>query len=236
MNMVLIHGGGFAASCWDRTLPYLTSPVTSSVLAVDLPGRGAHPADLATVGIEDCAQSVIGDMDAAGIDKAVIVGHSMGGLTLSALARLIPERIERLVFVSCVVPPDGKGASNTSGEEVRDVKEGIDAQDDGKLMSDEVATAVFCNDMDADLTAYTLSIMGPEAPGLVVEPVSLSGFANDIPRTYVKLLDDAILVPEMQDQFIANIGNCEVVTLDCAHMAMISQPERLAEILNGLVF
>lgn len=227
MTMVLIHGGGFGASCWDRMIPYLTSPVTSPVLAVDLPGRGAHPADLDTVGVADWAESVITDMDTAGMERAVMVGHSMAGLTMAVLATRVPERIERLVFISCVMPPEGQCAI--------EAPKNFKPRADGRLMSEAAAKAVLCNGMDSELTAYTLSIMGPDTQRPMHEPVSLSGFANDIPRTYIRLSGDAIFKAHRQDDSIANIGNCDVVTLDCAHMAMISQPQRLAEILNGLV-
>jgi len=73
--LVLVHGGSFAASCWDLVVEQLGGPA----LAVDLPGRGTHPAPLATVTIETAAASVAADVDAAGFDDIVLVGHSLAG-------------------------------------------------------------------------------------------------------------------------------------------------------------
>ena len=58
-GIVLVHGGFHGAWCWERLLPHLESPV----LAVDLPGRGKHPAEMAEVTVEACVRSVISDMD-----------------------------------------------------------------------------------------------------------------------------------------------------------------------------
>src|SRR5262245_31942476 len=62
--VVLVHGGGLDGRCWEPLLPHLEG----SMLAVDLPGRGAHPAPLDAVTFADCAESVRCDVDAAGFD------------------------------------------------------------------------------------------------------------------------------------------------------------------------
>ena len=55
-----------------------------SVLTVDLPGRAGKPADLASVSIGDCVESVVADIEGAGLSDVVICGHSMAGVTISA--------------------------------------------------------------------------------------------------------------------------------------------------------
>ena len=74
--LVLIHGGGLDARCWDRLTPHLDGPS----LAVDLPGRGAHPAPLESVGFADCATTVRYDIESAGFEDVILVGHSLAGL------------------------------------------------------------------------------------------------------------------------------------------------------------
>ena len=98
LTYVLIHGAGGTREAWDPVTAHLRHPF----LAVDLPGRNDKPGDLDTLTVRDFAASVVDDMDARGIGSAVIVGHSLAGLTLVTLAELIPERIAHLVFVNSV--------------------------------------------------------------------------------------------------------------------------------------
>lgn len=37
----------------------------------------------------------------------MLIGPSMGGITVAEVARRVPERVAHLVFVSCLVPPEG---------------------------------------------------------------------------------------------------------------------------------
>ena len=93
---------------------------------------------------------------------------------------------------------------------------------------------MFCNDMDHDQTAFTLERLVPEADLVITEPVDLRGLQNPIPRTYIRLLRDASIIPAAQDKMITNLGGAEVIDLDAGHMEMISQPTQLADMLNAL--
>ena len=113
LPVVLVHGGGHGAWCWEPTVEHLGA----DVLAVDLPPKaGARrcrvastsPPELLTLTVVDFAASVLADVDAAGYDRFVLVGHSMAGLTIPEVARRAPERVAHLVFVSCSVPAEGE--------------------------------------------------------------------------------------------------------------------------------
>jgi hypothetical protein len=93
---------------------------------------------------------------------------------------------------------------------------------------------MFCNDMDEDQVASTLSRMVPESVGVLSEPSDLTGLRQPIPRTYIRLLRDASISLEVQNQMIENLGQADVVDLDAGHMAMISRPRDLADIINAL--
>src|SRR5512132_554588 len=107
--LVFVHGGAHGAWCWDPLLPF----VDRDALAIDLPpksvrggpGRLESLPELPTLAIGDFADSLVQDVDAAGFERFALVGHSMGGLTISEVARRVPDRVEHLVYVSCMVRP-----------------------------------------------------------------------------------------------------------------------------------
>lgn len=233
MTFVLVHGGGFAASCWDELLPYLDG----RTVAVDLPGRGGSPADLSSVTLADFVTTVVGSIVDEGLTDVILVGHSMAGLTLPGVAEAIPGRLRRLVFVSCAVPPHGTplaevlGTFSPGAAEIAE-RVGGDVVDSEGVLHPDLATALFCNDMNPEQTALTLRRLVPEAIGVLSEPADLTGLSHAIPRTYVRLTRDAILTPDAQDRMIVHLGRAEVVDLVAGHMAMISRPQDLARILN----
>jgi pimeloyl-ACP methyl ester carboxylesterase len=231
VSFVLVHGGGFAGSCWDPLIPHLDG----TVRAPDLPGRGSHPADLSTVTIADSVDAVVGEI-ALMDEPVVLVGHSMAGITLPAVVGRAPELVRKVVFVSCVVPADGQCVFDTLDPAMQSVADeaGRSDQPEVAMLDRDLAAAVFCNDMDDEQTKFTLDHLVPEASRVVREPVSLGGLRQPVPRVYVRLLRDAIVVPSQQDLMIANMGGAETFDLDSGHMAMISRPTELAAILNSL--
>jgi pimeloyl-ACP methyl ester carboxylesterase len=220
--VVLVHGGSFAGSCWDLLLPHLDGPV----LAVDLPGRGAHPADLAAVTIGSAAESVVADIDAAGFDDVVLVGHSLAGCSMPATIGLLGDRVRHAVFVACTVPEDGTSAFDTLDAEVQD-RAGSGGLDE------DVVRAMFGNDLDDEQFAWCMSRNVPEAMGLVTGRVDLAPLrASSAPRTWVRPLLDGIVAPAKQLRFAANVGRCDVVDLEAGHMCMIGAPAELAAIID----
>ncbi|HEY1832138.1 MAG TPA: alpha/beta hydrolase [Acidimicrobiales bacterium] len=227
--VVLVHGGSFAGSCWDRLVPYLDG----STLAVDLPGRGRHPAPPASVTIEAASRSVVGDIDEAGFDEVILVGHSLAGSSLPATVGLLGRRVRHVVLVACTVPSHGQSALDTLPSEVQEmVRVARDAEPG--VLDDELARAFFGNDLDAEQFAWCKAQMVPEGLTLVMGQVDHTPLRVPVPRTWVRPLRDAIVDPEKQLEFARNVGDCPVIDIDAGHMCMISQPRRLAEILNGI--
>jgi pimeloyl-ACP methyl ester carboxylesterase len=229
-TFVFVHGAAHGAWCWSPLLAYLEAPA----LALDLPGRGKRPGDLATLTAEHFADSVAADIEGAGLSDVILVGHSMAGLTLPRVAARIPERLERLVFVSCAVPPDGTKMMDILDSEVQAMASEMETS---RVLSsgftEDVAKHMFCNDMDEAQTQFVLDNLCPEAPGVLFEAGDLAGLAHPIPRTYVRLLRDQSLSQTVQDGCIAALGEVEVIVLDTGHNVMISDPAALARLLNG---
>lgn len=111
-DVLLIHGFGGSTVTWIDTVPALAK-AGYDVVAVDLLGFGLSEKEW-DHDYSHAAQSarVLGIMDALGIERAVVVGHSMGGNVAAHLALSHPERVERLVLVSASVLSDRDNGSS----------------------------------------------------------------------------------------------------------------------------
>ncbi len=93
--MLLLHGQPGSAQDWRGVTAALGG--RARTVAVDRPGwngRG-HPTDLA-----GNARAALASLDAAGIERAVVVGHSLGGAVAAWVAAERPERVTALVLAA----------------------------------------------------------------------------------------------------------------------------------------
>ncbi len=229
LPIVLVHGGGGDGRCWELLQQHLTGPS----LAVDLPGRGAHPAELRSVTLAACAASVRDDVDAAGFDELVLVGHSLAGCSMPGAIGLLGARVRHAVFVACTVPDDGKSAYDMLDPAIQElIREAGDAA--AQPMPPEIARMVLGDDLTEEQYAWCVERLVAEAPRLTTEPVDLAPLRTEMPRTWVRTLNDLIVSAEQQLHYVENVGHCEVVDIDAGHMCMVSRPAELAGIVNRI--
>src|SRR5690606_19311964 len=82
----------------------------ATVVSLDLRGHGDSdgPDDPGAYSLDRCAVDVVAVVDALGHDRFRLLGHSMGGMVVRRVARMVPERVEAVVFMSTAAgPPRG---------------------------------------------------------------------------------------------------------------------------------
>lgn len=99
-ELVLLHGQPGSAADWRQLTRRL--PAQLHAVAADRPGYGSSR--LAAGGFATNAQAVLDDLDARGIQRAVLVGHSYGGGVALSAASLAPHRVEAVVLLASVGP------------------------------------------------------------------------------------------------------------------------------------
>jgi pimeloyl-ACP methyl ester carboxylesterase len=98
--LLLIHG----LSCWQSWLENISFFARDHrVIALDLPGFGASQPPVEPISISGYARTLDALCDALGVERAVVVGNSMGGFIGAELAIRFPARVERL----CLAPAIG---------------------------------------------------------------------------------------------------------------------------------
>lgn len=100
--LVVLHGLLGSSRNWQTAGRDLTDQF--HVLAVDLRNHGASP-HAETMTYPEMMEDVVGWLDAQGLARVTLLGHSMGGKTAMLLACRHPERVERLI-VADIAPKD----------------------------------------------------------------------------------------------------------------------------------
>ena len=101
--VVLLHGFGGRLENWSANQGALEDGRT--VVALDLPGHGESSPDVGTGSLDELATVVLAFMDALGIDRTHLIGHSMGAALSLVLADRVPQRVRSLTMVG----PAGTG-------------------------------------------------------------------------------------------------------------------------------
>ncbi|MBM3352066.1 MAG: alpha/beta hydrolase [Betaproteobacteria bacterium] len=101
-TIVFLHGAGLDHSWWGLQSRYFGYH-GRNVLAADLPGHGRSEGP-PLAGIEAMADWVMALMDAAGVAKAAVVGHSMGALIALECAARHPARVTGIALIGVAYP------------------------------------------------------------------------------------------------------------------------------------
>ena len=117
--LVLLHGFPLDHHLWDEVVPLLED--TFDVILPDLRGFGNSTMLDLPSSIDDYASDIASLLDHLNIQRAAVVGHSMGGYVALAFARLYPERLTGLGLISSQVladAPERKAGRYKSAAEV----------------------------------------------------------------------------------------------------------------------
>jgi alpha-beta hydrolase superfamily lysophospholipase len=108
-HFVLVHGICHGAWCWYKVATLLSS-AGHRVTALDMAACGASPGRAEEVpSLQEYSRPLLAAV--AGLqpeEKAVLVGHSFGGLSLALAMEQCPDRVAVAVFVSALMPAAGK--------------------------------------------------------------------------------------------------------------------------------
>ena len=235
MPLVLIHGYPLDHTIWEQLLPMLEKEF--DLILPDLRGFGESDAPGTNFSMADFAADVAGLMDRLNIQKAAVVGHSMGGYVALAFAHVYPRRVLGLGLIASSAladPPERKVARYQEAEHVlahgvKDVAEGMSV----KLTADP--------HLQASLKEL---IMRQRPEGLatalraMAERVDSTPFLQefDFPVSIVHGLADALIPIERARAVRAAVKKGYLVEIEGAgHMPMLEAPQSTAEALKNLL-
>ncbi|MBO0894557.1 MAG: acetoin dehydrogenase dihydrolipoyllysine-residue acetyltransferase subunit [Acidimicrobiales bacterium] len=226
---VLVHGYGGDKNSWL----FVEEPLAQhgTVHALDLPGHGSSDKDVGDASLELLARSVLGFLDALGIDRAHLVGHSLGGAVVLAAAADAPGRVRSLTLVA----PAGFGPDIDAAyfHEFATAKARRPLQAllgrlffDQKLVTRQLVEDVLrykrLDGVDAALTALMGTLLDGDRQAIDAGPL-LERASVEVPVVIVWGKEDRLLPPPASADLE---GRARVHLLDgVGHMAHLERPD-----------
>src|SRR5579872_7116920 len=231
-TFVLVHGAWLGANSWDPVAKQLRKHA-AEVVQVELPAHGHDATPPAGVTLDGYAEAVVKAIGPR--ERIILVGHSFGGIVISAAAERIPQHIAKLIYVAAYLPRDGESAYSLSQ---------LDHDSHvGKYWTQENATApvvirqdglldVFCNDCIAAAQQFVRDNSHPEPLGPMGTPVHLSADRyGSVARYYISTREDHAVSYSLQQLMLGHTSAKQVYTLTSGHLPMLTQSDAVAKTL-----
>lgn len=228
--VVLSNSMGADLRMWDGVLPALEEHFR--VVRYDTRGHGQSPEVPGPYSMDDLADDVVALLDRLGLEKAHLVGLSLGGMTGIRLAARAPERVDRLVLLCTgafleVGPAYTERAAQVRSQGTGSVAEGVvsrwftpdhlEQHPDVRAFHEAMCAATSPEGYAGSCEAIAAMDLRPDLPHIEAPTLAIAG-ADDpaTPPSYLREIADG--VPD---------GRLVVVP-DAAHLAAAQQPEAVA--------
>jgi len=231
-TFVLVHGAWHGGWCWSRVAPLLRdaghqvhTPTLTGL------GEGAAP-PTPTVDLDTHVSDVLELLASEDLTEVALVGHSYGGMVITAVADRAAGRLAHLVYLDAFVPQDGQCVLDLVTPEVAALsREQARTVGDGWLVP--ALPLEFWGVTDAADVEWATPLMRPQPLGTLEQPLGLSGGgAASLPRTYIGT--DHPMLQRFAERARAE-GGWRSRHLATGHDAMITKPREVAAMLLEIV-
>jgi pimeloyl-ACP methyl ester carboxylesterase len=271
---VLVHGGWHNHSAWDKVTPILEANGFAA-LTLDLPGAGVNAIAPTSLGVRpfdpvafaterspiagvtqaERTQAVVALVKEAaslGDGEVILVGHSAGGMTISAVAEQVPNLLLAVVYLAGFMVPNGvpllamlqhKTLSSALapglfvGNPAAIGATRIHAGSTDKAYRSLLRAAFYGDVSESEFAQAASQLHCDESNAGAIAPSPITpGRFGTVPRHYIRCTQDRAIPLTGQDHMIATVdgtlgGKTTTHALDSSHSPFLSQPGALAKIL-----
>ncbi|MCC7326624.1 MAG: alpha/beta hydrolase [Burkholderiales bacterium] len=238
-TLVFVHGAAHDHSVWTLQSRYFAHH-GRNVLAVDLPAHG-RSAGAPLPSVDAIAHWLVRVLDAAGVDEAVLVDHSMGSLAVLDCAARFPDRVSRAALLGPAVPmPVGDALLAAARADDHLAFELINA------WSHSAAKQLGGNQIPgAWMTGASMRLLERAQPGvLYTDLVACAAYADGLdaaaslrcPALVILGQRDVMAPPKSAQRLLETLTDKRVVTLaGTGHAMMAEQPDAVLDALRAFV-
>lgn len=231
---VLVHGSYGGGWIWQKVAPLLRAG-GHEVYAPTLTGLSdrSHLLDCG-VDLTTHITDIVNLLSYEDLSDVILVGSSYGGMVITGVAAKAPERLKRLVYLDGYVPDDGQSEVDLWPPEMRDAIQNDEAAARGLR---QPPPPEFFGITDPEMADWIKARWTPHPLATYTQPVP-SGTARGaaLPRVYIHCTGGPIASTSLFAHFAAKAkaNGWQVREMAIGHVAMLTEPRELAELLLEL--
>jgi pimeloyl-ACP methyl ester carboxylesterase len=234
---VLVHGSWLGKFCWAEVVPMLET-MGNTVITVDLPAHGddlTPPEQVSLDSYRDAVLAVVGDRN-----NIILVGHSMAGMVISAVAEAIPAQLKALAYLCAYLPQSGENLYQLATEDKESLagrywrQEYPENYSPAWIASEGIAE-VFGADCPPQLQELLVKKHRPEPIPPLATPITLTEDRyGSVPRYYIETLQDRTVSHQLQTLMLSRVSVKQRFQLPSSHCPFFSMPSQLVNYLTKL--
>lgn len=233
--IILVHGAFHGRWCFRKLIPTLEAH-NHQVIAIDLPGHGVDETDPSSVTMDDYVTAVRQTIDTVEHVNPILIGHSMAGMVVSAVAEQCAKRLAGLGYIAAYLPKSGESLMTIETRNPSPKMPGVispSADMSTASINAEGAAPLFyngCDESDQEFAKNKLCVQ-PGAPFLT--PVFLSDSAfGSVPKGYFMCEQDQTIPLALQQDMVSAQQDISVYRLASGHSPFFSHAEELGETIS----
>jgi pimeloyl-ACP methyl ester carboxylesterase len=228
---VLVHGAWHTGAELEPAAAFLRATghtVHCPTLAGNRPGD-----DRTTTGLEEAAQSLRAYIEEHALQHVRLVGHSYGGMVISRVADLLPQRIARLVYVNAFVPQPNECLNDLVPAHYTALFDSIAEQTGGGVMLPfPIWREAFINDADLALATRAFEQLNAHPYKTFKDKIKLSQplAAMALAKSYINCRMDSALPQSLgwHPRLSERLGLFRYVECSGSHEVWFTDPSAIA--------
>jgi pimeloyl-ACP methyl ester carboxylesterase len=230
---VMVHGAWQGPWVWDKVQQALEKS-GNRVVVVELPAHGNDSTSPAVVSVNVYRDRVLTAMQGLP-GKVILVGHSLGGVVVSAVAEAVPDKIAKLVYIAAFVPASGQSLLDLAAQDKQSILgPNIIPSENGLtlgIVTREIVP-IFCQDASTATQQLMLSNYRSEPAIPFADKAVLTGQKfGRVKKYYIHTLLDQAIGIDNQIRMADSAHITNIYSLNTGHSPFLSKPDQVTGLL-----
>ncbi|MTI24485.1 alpha/beta fold hydrolase [Fulvivirga kasyanovii] len=235
-TFMLIHGSWHGDWSW-YLLEEQLKKAGHTVITVNLPGHGLLYNNASQVTLQDYESAVVNALDLSQ-EEVILVGHSLGGLIISAAAEKRPDKVRSLVYLAAFLLKNGQSVLDISVQDSTSLifpNTIIDSENKIVHLSPERVVDLFYEDAPHESVILSQKLLTPEPLLPLSAPLTITTENyGSIDRYYITTTQDKAISPYIQEKMYTETPCKQVFHINSGHSPFFSNVPQLKNILSNI--